>query len=124
MEKFTKENLSTVRAKMNEMFKVFEAETGIHLEAGNIRFDSTEFGCKLTASLPKVKTTPVLIDPSNLQQWDPNHYIGKKFILNGKVYTVTEFKPNRPKYPYSFISESGVQFKGTVAMIKDLIVKS
>ena len=123
VEKFTKENLPTVRAKMNEMFKAFEVETGIHLEVGNIRFDETEFGCKLTASLP-LKIIP-LLDSSNLksQSWDPNHYIGKKFILDGKTFTVTDFKPNRPKYPYSFVSEFGKEFKGSTEMIKRLIVE-
>lgn len=91
MEKFSKQNLSLIRAKINAALKGVSEELGCKMELGNISFEEHQFTVKLTVTNNSHQATAQLI-PS----WVP---VGKTIEFNGKQFIITGYNARKNKYP-------------------------
>ena len=101
MKSFTKQNLTTVRAKLNAKMAEFEKETGIRISLGNITFDSSEFKGKITAKLVGGKSEEELEKVEfqktcNLFGFTLADY-KKETTLQGRKFELIGFKPKATK---------------------------
>jgi len=107
-------NLKAFREDFDEHMKSLEKFYSVKIELGRIRFDSTTFRGKLTV---------VNADPKSLQRQaattkkllttasDGKYNLGMKFRHNSTIYTIVEFKPSRPKYPFIVTTQRGARYK-------------
>lgn len=112
-----KKMLKEFRGDFTETVKDLEKKYGIKLELGNISFDSSDFRTKLIGTNVGNRK----VDP-NINTNNPNTLIGKTILLRGTKYTITNYKSNRPKYPYVIKNKRGTAYKVTEQQVKNNII--
>jgi len=109
------------KANLRQFRKDFEAAVAdlakankLTIEIGSIRFGSTTFRCRVTCTTvdPKAKarqaeTLSKLLTAASGGKFD----LGMKFRHNSTIYTIVEFKPSRPKYPFIVSTQRGARYK-------------
>ncbi len=90
---------------------------GVTIKSNGGTLGSNDFGMKLKVELEGVS--------KNFDSWIfeslglPKDIIGKKFMSNGKEFTITDLAPNRPKFPVIAMSTTdGRSYKFTIDSIK------
>jgi hypothetical protein len=112
---FNKANLRTIRADLEKAIGDVLAKHGAVGSLGGIRFTDREFGTRLTVSIPteSVASVAALQKVARLNAL-PQDLVNKKFTVNGTVFTLTNVKGNRPKYPFIGMGPRGGWYKFTV----------
>jgi hypothetical protein len=124
---FNKANLRTIRADLEKAIGDVLAKHGAVGSLGGIRFTDREFGTRLTVSIPTESAasaagTESFYDLPALQKVArlnalPQDLVNKKFTVNGTVFTLTDVKGSRPKYPFIGMGPRGGRYKFTVKQV-------
>lgn len=102
---FDKQNLRQIRNDINVALAAVAAKHGIKLDIGNIRFSSDRFTTKLTATSNDVKIHTPVVTSHRIK-------LGETMaLINGKMFLVVDYKPNRPEYPYVGQGRKGGRWK-------------
>ena len=109
--------LKEFRGDFTETVKDLEKKYGIKLELGNINFDSSDFRTKLIGTNVGNRKVDPTVNTNN-----PNTLIGKTILLRGTKYTITNYKSNRPKYPYVIESPRGASYKVTKEQVMNSLI--
>ena len=99
IDKFDNPTLKTVREAVAAALDGLQEELGIKLKIGNISYSADQFTTKLTGSL--WSHDPLAEDwerYANIYDLDVT-WLGKKFLCNGKTYTVVGLDTKKRKYP-------------------------
>ena len=120
---FSKQNLGSIRRKMDEALKVIGEEFGINFVVGNIRFSEQEFKTQVTAVAQNgnenVSPMEVAFKRNARSFGLKAEDFGKEFSTYNGTYKITGMKPNNHKYP--IIGEcvrTGKSFKFPISAVR------
>jgi len=101
MKAFTKQNLATVRTKLDAKMAEFEKETGVRISLGNISYQNDSFTSKISAKLVNGKSD------SDIQrdEFEKNCMLygftktdyKKQTTMQGRSFELVGFKPRARK---------------------------
>lgn len=110
----SKSQFNEFRSEFAEAMKALEERFGVSIEMGNIRYDDDYFTSKMTVTnktvsgykITEVSVTDAMSDLNAVT-------IGSRWKKDGgnTIYTVVDYKGNRPKYPWIIESENGARYK-------------
>lgn len=110
MAKITRAALRTLQAEMEAAF----AKAGItdfNLSVEGMRYSDTEVTVKVKGALKGIKPASDKIFEAKVSEY------GLK-LVGSKGETLTGYKASRPKYPFSYKTVRGAQYKCTIEQAK------
>lgn len=108
----TRTQLRTLQAEMEAVF----AKAGItdfNLNIEGMRYGADEVTIKVKGKLKGVTTTSDAMFERKVAEY------GLK-LVGSKGQKLTGYKPSRPKYPFSYTTVRGAQYKCTIAQAKEI----
>lgn len=106
----TRAQLRTLQTEMQAAFDK-AGFSDFTATVGSMRFGATDVNVKVTAKLKGVKSTTDAAFERKVAEY------GLKMV-GVKGQTLTGYKPSRYKYPFSYTTVCGAQYKATVAQAK------
>lgn len=121
--KFTRSNLTVIRADIESALATVEKQHGVSFKFGRLTFTDNEFGGKLQCfSASDSKGNAVNIDKQNFESkaWmvgvDKSAF-GKTFRSNGRKFTITGLNTRAKKYPIQASTVGGKRYKFSVSQL-------
>lgn len=108
--KITPAALRTLQAEMDAAFKN-AGITGFNLNVESMRYTDTEVNIKVKGVLQGVKPQSDKLFEAKVAEY------GLK-LIGAKGETLTGFKASRPKYPFSYTTARGANYKCTIEQAK------
>jgi len=112
------------REEVREALKEVAEKYNFNIEAGKIKYTDISFDMSLSVTEKEVdgKSYEVLEFEKycNMYGLKSSDY-GKKFTSNGKIFTLSGFKPRATKLPVIAKDEKGQGYKFTVETVKRLM---
>lgn len=102
---FTPTNLKSLRAEIAQALSEIEKRHGIKMSLGNISYGATSFSSKLTVETNS--NVSIVADKLGL----PDDIIDRKFIFNGRTFTVKSLSSKRIKYQVIAVGQDGKNYK-------------
>jgi hypothetical protein len=127
MSKFDRSKVKEIHKDISDALALIAKKHGmLSLSTGTLSFNENKFTVRVTgiSSLDAFSsiTTPV-ISARTSATTPLSDYIGKKFISKGVMFTVTDIKMSRPKYPISAVNAAGTGYKFTPSAVAAGLIK-
>lgn len=127
MSKFDRSKVKEIHKDISDALALIAKKHGmLSLSTGTLSFNENKFTVRVTgiSSLDAFSsiTTPVIIARTSATT-PLSDYIGKKFISKGVMFTVTDIKMSRPKYPISAVNAAGTGYKFTPSAVAAGLIK-
>ena len=129
MSKFDRSKVKEIHKDISDALALIAKKHGmLSLSTGTLSFNENKFTVRVTgiSSLDAFSsiTTPAAVISARTSATTPlSDYIGKKFISKGVMFTVTDIKMNRPKYPISAVNAAGTGYKFTHSAVAAGLIK-
>ena len=127
MSKFDRSKVKEIHKDICDALALIAKKHGMSsLSTGTLRFDDTNFRVTVTGltSLDAFTHTKPIVGLGVGDMVHPTSLMGRTFISgNGTRFTVSDYKPNRPKYPIVAKNAAGTAYKFTVDSVKRGLIK-
>ena len=124
IEKFNRQNVKEVNAKLKKVLKAFGEETGLKVEVGNVTFGPSDFTSSITVSIASESGIKKIEESLGLlANMDYNSASGKDLFsrdksiigstvrfpnnFNGEAVVVSEYNTRKPKNKWSVTTKAG-----------------
>jgi hypothetical protein len=124
--RFNNDNLKPIRERLEIAVAMIAEETGLDIKVGSCRFNRHTATYKLEINTVDQDGNAFDEDAANFKVFAEDvglreEDLGKTFINNRKLYTVTGLKPRNRKYPILATRADGKRFKFPASLVKRLL---
>jgi len=126
MSKFDRSKVKEIHKDISDALALIAKKHGmLSLSTGTLSFNENKFTVRVTgiSSLDAFSSITPVISARTSSTTPLGDYVGKKFISKGVMFTVTDIKMNRPKYPISAVNSTGTGYKFTPSVVAAGLIK-
>ena len=126
MSKFDRSKVKEIHKDISDALALIAKKHGmLSLSTGTLSFNENKFTVRVTgiSSLDAFSSITPVISARTSATTPLGDYVGKKFISKGVMFTVTDIKMNRPKYPISAVNAAGTAYKFTPSAVAAGLIK-
>jgi hypothetical protein len=126
MSKFDRSKVKEIHKDISDALALIAKKHGmLSLSTGTLSFNENKFTVRVTgiSSLDSFSSITPVISARTSATTPLGDYIGKKFISKGVMFTVTDIKMSRPKYPISAVNAAGTAYKFTPSAVAAGLIK-
>jgi len=126
MSKFDRSKVKEIHKDISDALALIAKKYGmLSLSTGTLSFNENKFTVRVTgiSSLDAFSYNTPVINARTSSTTPLSDYVGKKFISKGVMFTVTDIKMNRPKYPISAVNSAGTGYKFTPSAVAAGLIK-
>jgi hypothetical protein len=125
MAKFDRSKVREIHKDINDSLALIAKKHGmLSLSTGTLSFDENKFTVRVTgiSSIDAFAGAPTTRSGSGVAT-PLSDFIGKRFVSRGNMFTVTDIKTSRPKYPISAVNGNGTKYKFSPSAVAAGLVK-
>lgn len=120
VDKISRSDARMIEADIQAALKAVGAKYGITITNGAIRYNAEMFKISVEGKVADRARRDAII--TSMTTPEAVKVDETKFVSHGKVFTVVDYKPNRPQYPFVGANERGTRYKFTRADVVNNII--